>query len=114
MPPITSPPAGSGAVRIVAEGFGLAPATATNPAWRERAAVMAAEADAKRKLAEWLAGAEVESVTIVSEGVVITDTIREVVRARLPDTRTVDSQYNAATGVAHVTVEMVVASAAQP
>ena len=69
---------------------------------------MAAEVDAKRKLAEWIAGAELESVTIVAEGTVITDTIRVTLKAKLPPRTTIVAQrYDAVAGVARVTVEMV-------
>jgi hypothetical protein len=78
-----------------------------NAAFRERSAFLAAEIDAKRKLAEWIAGAELESVTIVAEGTVITDTIRLTVKAKLPGTTIVAQSYDAVAGVARVTVEMV-------
>jgi len=95
-------------VRIQAQGMGLAPASESNPAKRERSALLAAEVDAKRKLAEWIDGAYVEAVTIVGDGAVLTETIRLLVKAKLPGTTVVEQRYDAAAGVGWVTVEMVV------
>ena len=85
---------------MTAQGVGFAPEGETNPARRERLAAMAAEADAKRHLAQWINGGEVEAVTVVTEGEVATDAIRILVQARVPGSDTVAQSYNAATGQA--------------
>lgn len=88
--------------------MGLAPANESNAAKRERSALLAAEVDAKRKLAEWIDGDYIEAVTIVGAGEVLTDEIRVIVKAKLPGTTVVEQRYDAAAGVGWVTVEMIV------
>lgn len=108
--PIPAPAANAaalGEVRIRAEGYGYARETETNAARRERSALLAAEVDAKANLAEWIAGADIEQIAIVTDNVVVTETIRLLVKARLPGTTVVAQSYDAATGEARVTVEMV-------
>ncbi len=101
-------PAVNSAVRIVVEGFGVAPNTLTDPVRRERAAILAAEVDAKRKLAEWIAGAQIEAVTVVSQGTLVTDVIRQIVQAKVPAPTIIQQEYDSATGHAYVTLELVV------
>lgn len=103
-----------GVARILVEGFGVAPAALTDPTRRQRSAIQAAEVDAKRKLAEWIAGALVEAVTLVDQGTVTTDTVRLTVQARVPAARTVTQSYDAATGTATVQIELIVDSASPP
>lgn len=101
-------------VRILVEGFGVAPDSLTDPTRRQRSAILAAEVDAKRKLAEWIAGSEIEAVTLVDQGAVTTDTIRLTVQARVPAARTVAQHYDAATGAATVQLELIVDSTIPP
>lgn len=101
-------PTTSSEVRITVDGMGAAPDTLTDPGRRERAAILAAEVDAKRKLAEWIAGAQIEAVTIVSQGTLVTDTIRQTVQARVPAPKTIQQNYDSATGTAHVILELVI------
>lgn len=104
----STPSPATDAVRIVVKGFGVAPDTLTDPAQRERAAILAAEVDAKRKLAEWLAGAQIEAVTVVSQGTVVTDVIRQTVQARVPSPNTIQQEYDNLTGHAYVTLELLI------
>lgn len=100
--------AASAGIRVRVEGFGLAPPAETNPSLRSRLALLAAETDARRNLALWLDGAEVDTVRIFSETEVISDTIRIEVKAHLPAARIVAQRYDAATGEARVTLEAVI------
>ena len=66
---------------------------------------MAAELDAKRHFAEWISGAQIESVTIVTNGVFSTDEIRQVVKATVPAAERIAEDFDEATGIAYVTLE---------
>lgn len=94
-------------LRIQANGRGLVAPTATNLPMRERSALLAAELDAKRKLAEWSEGAEIESVTIVEQGIVSTDTIRQTIKAKIPGATVIDERYDDSSGVANITLEII-------
>lgn len=98
--------AGAPLVQIV--GYGYPPDTMTNPGQRRAAALLAAELDAKRKLAEWLAGAEIEAVTVVEEGEVTADVIRRVIQTRLRGVTTLRQVYDEASGEAEVMLAPVV------
>lgn len=98
--------AGAPLVQIV--GYGYPPDTLTNAGQRRAAALLAAELDAKRKLAEWLAGAEIEAVTVVEAGEVSTDVIRRAIQTRLRGVTIVQQVYDAASGEAVVMVAPVV------
>ncbi|MCS7061463.1 MAG: hypothetical protein RMN25_09905 [Anaerolineae bacterium] len=96
-------------IRITARGTGLPQPTATNSAMRKKTAVTAAELDAKRKFAEWLNGAEIESVTIVEGGALTKDEIRQVVKAKIPAyDRVVEEVFDEVQGIAYVTLEWVI------
>lgn len=95
-------------VRISMTGIGFASESQTNEARRRQSALLAARKDADRNLALWKNGAELESVTIVDQGEVTTDTIREEVRARVFVGTVIEQSYDNATGEAQVTVEYVV------
>jgi hypothetical protein len=95
-------------IRIQAEGIGAASPNVTNPALRERSALLAAELDAKRNLAQWVDGAEIESVTVVEQGTLTTDVIRQTVKATVPGTTMIAKQYDSVTGTARVTLEMII------
>jgi type IV secretory pathway VirB10-like protein len=92
-------------IRITARGTGLPSPTATDSAMRRRTAIMAAELDAKRHFAEWISGAQIESVTIVTNGVFSTDEIRQVVKATVPAAERIAEDFDEATGIAYVTLE---------
>ncbi|MFZ4657963.1 MAG: hypothetical protein ACOYNY_13190 [Caldilineaceae bacterium] len=95
-------------MRISVEGIGFASDKAKNEAQRERSALLAAELDAKRKLAEWLNGAEIEAITIVDQGTLTTDVIRQTVKAKVPPFVIVQQQYEQESGTASVILEAVV------
>ena len=113
-PTVATPVVTTGDLHIHVEGFGIAQDTATNPAQRERSALLAAEVDAKRKLAEWLTGAEIEAVTIVDQGVVTTDIIRQTVKATVPASQVIAQHYDSETGTATVTLDLVIDKASLP
>ncbi len=104
----------TGEFRIRVEGIGAASETVTNPTLRERSAFLAAEVDAKRKLAEWITGAVIESLTIVDQGVVTTDTIRQTVKATVPASKVIAQHYYSETGTATITLELVINKASLP
>lgn len=95
---------------IHVEGIGLAPEAQTNPAQRRRSAVLAAEVDAKRKLTEWVSGSEIDSITIVEQGVLTVDTIREVLSGKVPRHKRVEEHYDDSSGVATVILELVISA----
>lgn len=85
-------------------GYGYPPATMTNAGQRRAAALRAAELDAKRKLAEWLTGAEIEAVTVIEASTVMTDEVRMTVQAHLRGVTILHQTYSAASGQAEVTL----------
>ncbi len=95
-------------VRITTTGVGFASESQTNEARRKQSALLAAQKDANRNLVLWKDGAELEAVTIVDQGEVTTDTIREEVRARVFAGTVIEQSYDNTTGMAEVTVEYVV------
>jgi hypothetical protein len=100
---IISPPgtdALEASVCVQAEGIGFAPESETNGARRQRAAQLAAEIDAKRRLAEWSDGADIDSITIVSDSAIMTDTIRQTIKAHVTGAEIVARTYDEATGMA--------------
>lgn len=70
----------------------------------------AAQLVADRNFAQWKDGAELESVAIVDQGTLTTDTIRAVVRARVDGGTVIEQVYDATTGTAQITVEYVINS----
>lgn len=112
--PSITPTAAAFCVTITAHGVGFAPENETNAARRERFAVIAAEADAKRHLAEWIGGSDVEAVTVVSDGEVDTDSIRILVQARIPGTDTIEQTYDATVGMANVQLQVHLDSSGGP
>jgi hypothetical protein len=76
----------------------------TNAGQRRAAALRAAELDAKRKLAEWLTGAEIEAVTVIEASTVMTDEVRMTVQAHLRGVTILHQTYSAASGQAEVTL----------
>ena len=96
------------AVYVRVEGIGAAPVTEKNEVLRERLALLAATVNAKSQLAEWISGAEIEAVTIVDQGVLTTNVIRQTVKAQVPPSRTVEERYDRKTGIAYVILEMAV------
>lgn len=89
---------------ITVTGVGIAPSTEVDPVRRERAAIRAAETDAARNFAKWQEGAQLEAVTIVNQGALEVDMIRETVKATVHLGKMIEQQYDKATGTALVTV----------
>jgi hypothetical protein len=107
VPPGATSVAGSAPpVQIV--GYGYPPDTLANAGQRRAAALLAAELDAKRKLVEWLAGADIEAVTVVEEGEVTADVIRREIQAHLRGVTIVQQVYDEASGQAEVTLAPVI------
>ena len=98
----------TGAPLVQIVGYGYPPDTLTNAGQRRAAALLAAELDAKRKLAEWLTGAEIEAVTVVEAGEVSTDVIRRVIQTHLRGVMIVRQAYDEKSGEAEVMLAPVV------
>lgn len=90
---------------IRVEGIGGASKSVENAVLRERSAILAAETDAKRKVAEWLKGADIDAVTVVNQGEISTDVIKTVVRGKVPGTNTIKKVYDPESATASVIVE---------
>ena len=86
-------------------GMGYPASWAKNAAQRKQSALLAAELDAKRNLAEWLSGVDIEAVTVVTEGVVTQDEIRQSVQAHLERVQILSQIYDEKSGQA--TVELI-------
>lgn len=92
-------------VRIRVEGIGAAPDTQKNEALREQLAIQAAKVNAKAQLAEWIDGAEIESITIIDQGVLTTELIRQTIKAKVPPSTVIEQFYDRESGTAHVVLE---------
>lgn len=101
-------------VQVTIRGVGFPPADMTNPAQRRQAALLAAEMDAKRNLAVWLAGEDIETVTIVENNQVASDEIRRKVNAYLKGVRVLSQAYDESTGQATVEIAPVVEGMGNP
>lgn len=96
-------------VRVIMIGVGFASESQTNEARRKQSALLAAQKDANRNLVLWRDGADLDSVTIVDQGEVQTDRIREeIIRTRVRSGTVISQSYDNTTGEAQVTVEYVV------
>ena len=101
-------------IRIVVTGVGKAPDTESNLVLRERMAILAAEADADRNYAKWKEGVRLDAVTIIGQGAVITDTIREIVQAHVYPGNVIEQHYDEATDSVIIKVEYIIDTAIQP
>lgn len=90
--------------QLTIRGYGFPPESMTNPAQRRQAALLAAQMDAKRNLAVWLAGEDIEAVTIVENNQVASDEIRREVSAWLVGVRILSEEYDEASGQATVEI----------
>lgn len=97
-------------VRIRVQGIGVASENSPNDTVQKRTALLAAEIDAKRQLAEWSDGAIIESVTIVDLGMLTTDRIRQIIRAKVPKHQIIDEQFDIETNTGYVTLELIMKS----
>lgn len=96
-------------VRIIMTGVGFASESQTNEARRKQSALLGAQKDANRNFVLWRDGADLEAVTIVDQGEVTTDRIRdEIVRTRVRSGTIIEQSYDDATRMAQVTIEYVV------
>lgn len=93
---------------ITATGVGFPPESASTVAQRRNLAIRAADADGKRKLAEWVSGVDIEAVTVVQDGVVEMDVIRQIVSAKLKGVETTSQNYNDTTGEAIVELTLTI------
>ena len=91
-------------MEVHATGVGYAATWANNAAQRESSALLAAEMDAKRNLLAWTNGVEIEAVTVVNQGKVEIDVIRQVVKGHLQGVTIVSQRYDDTTRQAQVTV----------
>jgi hypothetical protein len=89
-------------------GIGLAPEGESNRTRREQSALRSAQLVADRNFVQWVNGAELESVTIVEQGTLTTDEIREIVRGRVFGGTVIEEKYDDITGTAEVTMEYTV------
>ena len=96
-------------VQVLMTGVGFASESQTNEARRKQSALLAAQKDANRNLVLWRDGADLEAVTIVDQGEVQTDRIRdEIVRTRVRSGTIIEQSYDDATKMAQVTIEYMV------
>lgn len=86
----------------------------TNPALREQAAIRAAQVVANRNLLEWLQGADLGSVTLIDQGSLTTDTIRQTITGTVPPAHLIAQHYDSETGTATVTLEFIIDKASLP
>jgi len=70
--------------------------------------LLAAEIVAKRQLVEWADGAIIESVTIVELGTLTVDSIRQIIRAKVPPYKVIQKRYDSDTGIGYVTLELLI------
>lgn len=87
-----------------ASGIGITPLDATSDAERRQAALRAAHIVARRNLIAYAQGADIEAVTVVDNGILERDEIRETVKGRLAQAEMIFETYDAALGQAHVTL----------
>ena len=102
--PVPVAPAPAAPFQLTIRGYGFPPESMTNPAQRRQAALLAAQMDAKRNLAVWLAGEDIEAVTIVENNQVASDEIRREVSAWLVGVRILSEEYDEASGQATVEI----------
>jgi hypothetical protein len=100
-------PTASEPFQLTIQGVGFPPESMTNPAQRRQAALLAAPMDAKRNLAVWLAGEDIEAVTIVENHQVSSDDIRREVSAWLVGVRILREEYDEASGQATVEIALI-------
>lgn len=81
-------------VRIVVDVVGFAKQDEPYSAHRRDKALLTAKKDANRNFALWKEGAELEAITIVEQGELTTDVIREVVRARVFPGKIIEQTYD--------------------
>lgn len=91
---------------IQVKGVGLSSIHNLSAVVKERSSILAASLDAKRKLAEWLKGNQIENVTIVNNQRVSSDTIRSYVQAHIGQVKMVNEKYNPIDGSSIVILEM--------
>lgn len=102
--PVPVAPAPAAPFQVTIRGYGFPPESMTNPAQRRQAALLAAQMDAKRNLAVWLAGEDIEAVTIVENNQIASDEIRREVNAWLVGVRILSEEYDEASGQATVEI----------
>ncbi len=101
-------------IEVYARGVGFPADWAQSAVQREQSALKAAELDAKRNLVEWINGVEVEAVTVLSQGQVEVEVIRQLAGGYLRGVVVVDQSYDDDVRVARVRVMIEVDPAALP
>lgn len=92
-------------VVITVTGVGIASSNESDPTRRERAAIRAAELDAKKNVAEWVEGTNLEHVAVSKNSTIELDTIKEALKANLRLVgNTIKQEYDNNTGEAKITV----------
>jgi|GEM_PF-2704507 len=102
--PAAVAPAPADNFQVTIQGVGFPPQSMTNLAQRRQSALLAAQMDAKRNLAVWLAGEDIEAVTIVENNQVTSDEIRREVSAWLVGVRILREAYDEVSGQATVEI----------